>query len=104
MLEMNGAVVEGVDNGQKALDRFLETEAGYFDAILMDVQMPVMDGCEATRRIRASGKEDSVTIPIIAVTANAFAEDISTVLAAGMNMHISKPIDIKKLCNVLSNL
>lgn len=104
LLEMNGAVVEGVDNGQKALDRFLETEAGYFDAILMDVQMPVMDGCEATRRIRASGKEDSVTIPIIAVTANAFAEDISTVLAAGMNMHISKPIDIKKLCNVLSNL
>ncbi len=104
LLEMNGAVVECVDNGQKALDRFLETEAGYFDAILMDVQMPVMDGCEATRRIRASGKEDSVTIPIIAVTANAFAEDISTVLAAGMNMHISKPIDIKQLCNVLSNL
>lgn len=104
LLKMNGAVVECVDNGKKALERFLETEEGYFDAILMDVQMPVMDGCEATRQIRASKKGDAATIPIIAVTANAFAEDISAVLASGMNVHISKPIDIKQLCNVLSKL
>lgn len=104
LLEMNGATVECAENGKKALERFIEKGEGYFDAILMDVQMPVMDGCEATRRIRASERPDSKTIPIIAVTANAFAEDISAVLAAGMNCHISKPIDIQQLCSVLSRL
>ena len=101
---MKGALVECVDNGRKAVDRFFQVEPHYFDAILMDIQMPVMDGCEASKLIRASERADSKTIPIIAVTANAFAEDVSTVLAAGMNVHISKPIDIDQLCTVLSHL
>ena len=104
LLKMNGAVVECVDNGKKAVDRFLEVEAGHFDAILMDVQMPVMNGCEATRQIRASRHADAERIPIIAVTADAFVEDISNVLAAGMNAHVSKPIDINRLCSILSQL
>ena len=102
LLGMNGAQVERAENGRAAVDRFLETAPGYYDAILMDVQMPVMDGCEATRTIRACGREDAKRIPIIATTANAFAEDVSAVLAAGMNAHIGKPLDIKQLCAVLS--
>lgn len=104
LLGMNGAEVECVRNGQEAVDRFLATESGYYDAILMDVQMPIMDGCEATRRIRACSRPDAKLIPIIATTANAFAEDVATVMAAGMNAHIGKPIDIKQLCSVLSRL
>lgn len=104
LLEMNGAAVETAENGQIAVDRFLRTNPGYFDAILMDVQMPVMDGCEATRHIRSCGHSDARRIPIIATTANAFAEDVSAVLSAGMDAHISKPIDIKQLCSVLSRL
>lgn len=102
LLEMNGASVESVENGKEAVDRFLSVAPGYFDAILMDVQMPVMDGCEATKRIRGSGRPDAGSIPIIATTANAFSEDVSTVLAAGMNAHISKPIDIQQLCATLA--
>lgn len=104
LLEMNGAVVESVENGQEALDRFMQKPPGYFDAILMDVQMPVMDGCQATRHIRACGHADAQNIPIIATTANAFAEDVSQVLAAGMNEHISKPLDMEQLCAVLARL
>lgn len=104
LLGMNGAIVEHVENGQEAVACFLRTEPGYFDAILMDVQMPVMDGCEAARQIRASLREDSRSIPIIATTANAFAEDISTVLEAGMNAHIGKPLNIEQLCAELTRL
>ena len=70
----------------------------------MDVQMPIMNGCEATKHIRACGRPDAEFIPIIATTANAFAEDVATVMAAGMNAHIGKPIDIKQLCEVLNRL
>lgn len=104
LLKMNGADVESVENGQEAVERFLQMETGYFDALLMDVQMPVMDGCEATRQIRACGREDARNIPIIATTSNAFAEDVATVLAAGMDAHISKPLDIEQLCAILSRL
>lgn len=104
LLEMNGAAVERAENGQAAVDRFLQTEPNFFDAILMDVQMPVMDGCEATRQIRSCGRADARSIPIIATTANAFAEDVSVVLAAGMDAHISKPLDIRQLCSMLSQL
>lgn len=104
LLEMNGAVVEYVENGQEAVKRFLNREPGYFDAVLMDVQMPVMDGCEAARQIRACGRDDAGRIPIIATTANAFSEDVSAVLAAGMNAHISKPINIEHLCSTLIRL
>lgn len=102
LLEMNGAIVESVENGQEAVNRFFAVESGYYDAILMDVQMPVMDGCEATKKIRSSEHPDAKSIPIIATTANAFSEDVSTVLAAGMNAHISKPIDIQQLCSTLA--
>lgn len=104
LLEMNGAKVESAANGQEALERFSKTEPGYFDAILMDVQMPVMDGCEAARQIRACRRRDAGSIPIIATTANAFQEDVSAVLAAGMDAHISKPLDIKQLCKILSQV
>ncbi len=104
LLEMNGAQVEHVENGQKAVGRFFQTEPGYFDAILMDIQMPVMNGYDAARQIRACGREDATHIPIIATTADAFAEDVAAVFAAGMDAHIGKPLDIKQLCATLSRL
>lgn len=104
LLEMNGATVECAENGQEAVDCFTQAGAHYFDAILMDVQMPVMDGCEATQKIRACGQADAASIPIIATTANAFAEDVATVKAAGMNAHIAKPLDMALLCSLLHTL
>ena len=103
LLRMSGAAVECVEDGQQALDSFLASKPGDYDAILMDVQMPVMDGHEATRRIRASNHPLALTIPIIATTANAFSDDISLALASGMNAHISKPLDIDQLCKTLSD-
>ncbi len=97
LLDIEGAVCEIVENGQIAVARFAETEPGTFDAILMDVQMPVMNGYEAARAIRASGRADGEQIPIIAMTANAFAEDVRDALEAGMNAHVAKPIDMKLL-------
>ena len=99
---MSGVTVECAVDGQEALNAFLNSEPGHFDAILMDVQMPVMNGYEATRRIRTSQRPDGAAIPIIATTANAFSDDISAALAAGMNAHVSKPIDIGQLCAVLA--
>lgn len=104
LLEMNGASTECAENGQKAVDKFLQREPGYYDAILMDVQMPVMDGCEATKQIRASGHADAATIPIIATTANAFEEDVGAVLTVGMDAHIGKPLDVEQLCGILNEL
>lgn len=101
LLRMNGADVDCVEDGQQALDSFLASKPGDYDAILMDVQMPVMDGHEAARRIRASGHPLALTIPIIATTANAFNDDISAALAAGMDTHVSKPLDITQLCKTL---
>ena len=103
LLQMNGATVDCVDDGRQAVERFLASGPGDYDAILMDVQMPVMDGHEAARQIRTSAHPLAHKIPIIATTANAFHEDISAALAAGMNAHVSKPLDIHQLCSVLSN-
>lgn len=102
ILEMAGAKVDVAQNGQIAVDKFCMNGCRYYNAILMDVRMPVMDGLEATKTIRSSGKDDSLTIPIIAMSANAFEEDINTSLKSGMNDHLSKPIDIKRLYSVLS--
>ena len=102
LLEDRGARVRCVDNGREALDAFLASQPGEFDAILMDVQMPVMNGHEAARQIRASAHPQAMTIPIFAVTANAFSNDISAALAAGMNAHISKPLQVDQLCGVLA--
>ncbi len=101
ILEMEGAAFEVVENGKMALERFKEAAPGEFDAILMDVQMPVMNGYEATKAIRAMEREDAGKIPIIAMTANAFAEDEKEALEAGMNVHVAKPIDIELLKKVI---
>lgn len=101
LLEDAGAVVTVADNGQEALNIYEKREAGSFDAILMDLMMPVMDGYTATRRIRMSGKADSANIPIIAMTANAFSEDIKKCREAGMNAQLAKPMDIQKVIQTL---
>ena len=101
ILEMEGAACEIVENGRLAVERFRDSEKGEFDAILMDVQMPVMNGYEASRAIRALEREDAKSIPIIAMTANAFAEDEKEALEAGMDVHVPKPIDIELLKNVI---
>lgn len=97
LLNIEGAVCEIVENGQLALERFSCADAEEYDAILMDVQMPIMNGYVATRKIRALERTDAKTIPIIAMTANAFAEDVKDALDAGMNVHIAKPIDMELL-------
>ncbi|NBK77916.1 response regulator [bacterium D16-76] len=101
LLELDGAACQVVENGQLAVERFAACAPGEFDAILMDVQMPVMNGYEATRAIRALPREDAGRIPIIAMTANAFAEDEKAALEAGMDAHVAKPIDIALLKRVV---
>ena len=94
MLQNEGAEVTKAWNGQEAVELFRKSEPGEFDVILMDIMMPVMNGYEATKMIRSLDREDAKTIPIIAMTANAFAEDIQAALNAGMNAHVAKPIDM----------
>ena len=101
LLEMEGFLVETAENGQAALDAFGSHEPGYYDAVLMDIRMPVMDGIEATRRIRTMERPDSRTIPIIAMTANAFDQDSRKSLDSGMNGHLSKPIRVEELLRML---
>lgn len=101
ILNMEGASCEIAENGKLVLERFECAKEGEFDAILMDVQMPVMNGYDATKAIRALNRSDAANIPIIAMTANAFAEDAKEALAAGMNVHLSKPIDIELLKKVI---
>ena len=101
ILLLEKAECEIVENGQLAVERFKNSEEGEFDAILMDVQMPVMNGYDATRAIRALDRKDAGKIPIIAMTANAFAEDEREALNAGMNVHLAKPIDIELLKQVI---
>ncbi len=94
LLELEGAVCEVAEDGQEALERFQNSAPGEFDAILMDVQMPKMNGYEATKAIRGLEREDAASVLIIAMTANAFAEDVKDALDAGMNAHIAKPVDM----------
>ena len=102
-LSMIGANVLQAWNGQEAVELFSSKENGEIDAILMDMQMPVMDGCSAAKAIRSLRRTDAQTVPIIAVTANVFAEDIAKTTEAGMNAHISKPIDFRQLQQVLED-
>ena len=104
ILEECGMEVTAAENGLKAVEIFKDRPEGSFDVILMDVMMPVMDGLEATRTIRAGNKSDAKTIPIIAMTANAYAEDRRAVLEAGMNRHLAKPIERKELLHALVEL
>lgn len=101
VLEMVGVETELAEDGKQAVEMFEKAEPRYYDAILMDIRMPVMDGLEATKHIRTLGKPDSRTVPIIAMTANAFDEDMKKSIDSGMNGHLSKPIDINKLYEVL---
>lgn len=102
ILEEEGAVITPAMNGQEAVDTFVDHPAGTFDVVLMDIMMPVMDGITATKTIRALEREDAKIIPIIAMTANAYEEDIRNTQAAGMNAHLSKPIDVELLLRTLS--
>lgn len=97
-----GAAVECASDGREGLQRFGEMTEGYFDMIFMDIQMPVMNGYEATRAIRKLPREDALTIPIIALSANAFAEDIAASRKAGMNEHMTKPLDVPQMLAVMS--
>ena len=102
LLSDQGAQVTIVQDGQQAVDAFRRSPAGTYDAILMDVMMPVMDGLAATRAIRALDRPDGKTVPIIAMTANAFQEDAEKCLAAGMTAHLAKPLEIRKMVSVVS--
>lgn len=103
LLALRGATCEIVSTGRQAVNRFLQSTPGHFNAILMDIQMPDIDGYEATHMIRQSSHPEASSMTIIAITANAFAEDIQTALASGMNAHVPKPVDLDVLCRVLQN-
>ena len=101
LLEMHGMIPEHAENGQIAVDMFKEKPPEYYSAILMDIRMPVMDGLKATETIRALDRADAKTIPILAMTANAFDEDVQRSLQAGMNAHLAKPVDTEALFSQL---
>lgn len=103
LLQMEGTVVTTATNGQEAVETFEANPPGTFEAILMDIQMPVMDGYQAARAIRALPRDDARTIPIFALTANAFEDDIINAREAGMNGHIAKPADMDKIKHTLKN-
>ena len=102
-LQDSGLRIDCAENGQQALDIFLANPTVY-DIIFMDIHMPVMDGYTATRRIRASGVQNAAEVPILAMTANAFAQDVNDCLLAGMNDHISKPIAFELLFKKIAKL
>ena len=102
ILSMTGATIETAENGKEAVEMVLASEEGYYDLILMDLQMPVMNGYEATTTIRAMEREDAGKVPIVAMTANAFLEDIQQSKACGMNEHMSKPLDVDQLQRMLA--
>ncbi len=101
ILTERGFIVDIVDDGSVAVETVKEKDPGCYDAILMDIQMPIMDGYEATMRIRALDDEEKKNIPIIAMTANAFEDDVKMAFESGMNGHVAKPVDIKVLMNAL---
>ena len=104
LIRMKEAEIDHAENGRIALEMFADSSPGYYDAILMDVRMPEMDGLEASSRIRALDREDAKKIPIIAMTANAFDEDVQRSLQAGMNAHLSKPVEPEQLYQTLEEL
>ena len=103
-LELEGVNVDHAEDGEVAFNTFRRSPEGTYAAILMDVRMPVMDGLEATAAIRKLDREDAKKIPIIALTANAFDEDVQRSLQAGMNAHLNKPIEAEQLIRVLGEL
>ena len=104
ILKMHEMEIEHAANGKIVVEMFEKSAVGYYAAILMDMQMPVMSGLEATKTIRKLNRADAKTIPIVALTANAFDEDVQRSLQAGMNSHLSKPIDPKEIYSTLEKL
>ena len=104
MLSMREMQVVHVENGRLAVETFAQSDIGYFDAVLMDMRMPEMDGLEATRAIRALDRPDAATVPIVALTANAFDEDVQRSMQAGLNAHLSKPVEPQTLFSTLEEL
>ena len=104
ILEEYGFVMDTAEDGTVAVDKIKNAVPGQYDAVLMDIQMPLMDGYEATKRIRGMSDPAAADIPIIAMTANAFEEDKQLALAAGMNDFVTKPIEINKLFEALANV
>lgn len=104
LLDIEGATCKIASNGQEALEAFTASKPGEYDMIFMDVQMPVMNGYEATRAIRSSSHPEAKTIPVIAMTANAFDDDVKAALDSGMNAHLAKPIDMNKLKNIIAKI
>ncbi len=104
VLNMRGMEVDVAENGRIAVEKYQSHPEMYYDAILMDMRMPEMDGLEATRKIRATGRRDATTIPIIALTANAFDEDVQRSLQAGLDAHLSKPVEPEALFETLESL
>ena len=103
LVAMSGAEVTAVENGEEALNIFNASDPGFFDLILMDIQMPVLDGYEAARKIRSLERPDAGTVPIFAMTANAFAEDMEKSRQSGMDDHINKPIDLNELFDKMAS-
>ena len=101
LLQETGAEIETASDGLEAVNKVSASPEGYYDFIIMDIQMPVMDGLEATRQIRLLDRQDTKDLPIVAMSANAFAEDVRLSLEAGMNEHIAKPIEIDRLYSVM---
>ena len=104
ILETREMEVDLATNGKIAVEKFASHPEGYYDAILMDMRMPVMDGLTATKTIRAMDRADSKEIPIIALTANAFDEDVQRSMQAGLNAHLSKPVEPDSLYETLESL
>ena len=104
LLNAKGAVIDHAENGRIAFEKFSSSEVNHYDAILMDIRMPEMDGLEATEKIRALARTDAATIPVIAMTANAFDEDVQRSLQAGMNAHLTKPVEPDRLYQTLEEL
>ena len=104
ILRNAGVEVVIANNGKTAVDAFAAAEPGAFDCVLMDLMMPVMSGYEAARVIRGLERKDAQTVPIVALSANAFDEDIALAKDAGMNEHLAKPVDLRKMFQVMSRL
>lgn len=102
ILSLTGVKIETAENGKEAVDMMTASEPGYYDLVLMDIQMPIMNGYDATCAIRAMEREDARRIPIVAMTANAFLEDVQKAKASGMNEHMMKPLDIDQLQQMLA--
>ena len=104
ILEDAGFFVDLAENGEVAVDKVINHPTGHYDLVLMDIKMPIMDGYEATRRIRALPDDGKKNIPVIAMTADAFSEDRQLAFQCGMNEHITKPVDVDRLFSILKSV